>query len=112
MSRRRAKKSAFYQALGMGTLARLPAPRLPAPLLACRSHRWHAPRAASIRGTSLALPRVADMLTVLNAERTLLSVQDQLAGSDSPPATALVAVQRAHGRRGEMTPDMADSKAL
>jgi outer membrane protein TolC len=52
------------------------------------------------------------MLTVLNAERTLLSVQDQLAGSDSPPATALVAVQRAHGRRGEMTPDMADSKAL
>lgn len=40
---------------------------LPGPLLACRSHRWHATRAVSICGTSLALPRVADMLTVLKA---------------------------------------------
>jgi hypothetical protein len=40
---------------------------------------------------------VADFLTVLDAERTLLSAQDQLADSDSRTATALVAVYKTLG---------------
>jgi hypothetical protein len=43
---------------------------------------------------------VADFLTVLDAERTLLSAQDQLADSDSRTATALVAVYKALGGGG------------
>jgi hypothetical protein len=40
--RRRAKKWAFYQALGMGTLARLPCPQFPVPHLAFRGQRLRA----------------------------------------------------------------------
>ena len=48
--RRRAKKWALYQALGISTLARLPGPRLPAPRLAFRSHRLRATSSVSIGG--------------------------------------------------------------
>jgi hypothetical protein len=54
---------------------------------------------------------VADFLTVLDAERTLLSAQDQLADSDTRTATALVADHRAPGGGWEIAPEMAYSKA-
>src|SRR5262245_43865421 len=43
---------------------------------------------------------VADFLTVLDAERTLLAAQDQLADSETLTATALVAVYKALGADG------------
>jgi hypothetical protein len=54
---------------------------------------------------------VADVLTVLDAERTLLSAQDQLADSDTRTATALVAVYTALGGGWDLAPEMADSRA-
>jgi multidrug efflux system outer membrane protein len=56
---------------------------------------------ASDKATSLARLRyqygVSDFLTVLDAERTLLQAQDQLAQSETNTATALVAVYKALG---------------
>jgi outer membrane protein, multidrug efflux system len=56
---------------------------------------------ASEKATALARLRyqygVADFLTVLDAERTLLQAQDQLAQSETTTATALVAVYKALG---------------
>ena len=56
---------------------------------------------ASEKATSLARLRyqygVSDFLTVLDAERTLLQAQDQLAQSETSAATALVAVYKALG---------------
>jgi multidrug efflux system outer membrane protein len=40
---------------------------------------------------------VADFLTVLDAERTLLEAQDQLTQSETTTATALVAIYKALG---------------
>jgi multidrug efflux system outer membrane protein len=40
---------------------------------------------------------VADFLTVLDAERTLLSAQDLLAASETRTATTLIAVYKALG---------------
>ena len=54
---------------------------------------------------------VADVLTVLDAERTRLSAQDQLADRDTRPATALVAVYKALGGGWDIAPEMAYSKA-
>ena len=56
---------------------------------------------ASERAMGLARQRyqagVTDPLTVLDAERTLLAAQDQLADSETRTATALVAVYKALG---------------
>jgi outer membrane protein, multidrug efflux system len=54
---------------------------------------------------------VADVLTVLDAERTLLAAQDLLADSETLTATALVAVSKALGGGWDIAPDMADSRA-
>jgi multidrug efflux system outer membrane protein len=54
---------------------------------------------------------VADFLTVLDAERTLLAAQDLLADSETLTATALVAVYKALGGGWEMAPERADAKA-
>ena len=54
---------------------------------------------------------VADVLTVLDAERTLLSAQDQLADRDTRTATALVAVYTALGGGWDIAPEMAYSRA-
>jgi multidrug efflux system outer membrane protein len=54
---------------------------------------------------------VADVLTVLDAERTLLSAQDQLADRDTRTATALMAVYTALGGGWDSAPDRADAKA-
>jgi outer membrane protein, multidrug efflux system len=54
---------------------------------------------------------VADVLTVLDAERTLLSAQDQLTDRDTRTATALVAVYKAMGEGWDIAPEMADSRA-
>jgi multidrug efflux system outer membrane protein len=48
---------------------------------------------------------VADFLTVLDAERTLLAAQDQLADSTTRTATALVAVYKALGGGWEIAPE-------
>ncbi len=48
---------------------------------------------------------VADFLTVLDAERTLLEAQDQLAQSETSTATALVAVYKALGGGWEIEMD-------
>jgi outer membrane protein, multidrug efflux system len=70
---------------------------------------------ASEKAQNLARERyqfgVADFLTVLDAERTLLAAQDQLADSDTRTATALVAVYKALGGGWEIAPEMASSKA-
>jgi multidrug efflux system outer membrane protein len=70
---------------------------------------------ASERAQNLARERyqfgVADFLTVLDAERTLLAAQDQLADSDTRTATALVAVYKALGGGWEIAPERAYSKA-
>ena len=59
---------------------------------------------ASEKATALARLRyqygVSDFLTVLDAERTLLQAQDQLAQSETNTATALVAVYKALGGGG------------
>jgi multidrug efflux system outer membrane protein len=54
---------------------------------------------------------VADFLTVLDAERTLLAAQNQLADSETRTAAALVAVYKALGGGWDMAPEMAYSKA-
>lgn len=56
---------------------------------------------ASARAVTLARLRyqfgVADFLTVLDAERTLLNAQDRLAESETRTATTLIAVYKALG---------------
>jgi multidrug efflux system outer membrane protein len=54
---------------------------------------------------------VADFLTVLDAERTLLDAQDRLADSKTLTATALVAVYKALGGGWEIAQERAYSKA-
>jgi multidrug efflux system outer membrane protein len=54
---------------------------------------------------------VADFLTVLDAERTLLAAQDLLADSEPLTATALVAVYKALGGGWDIAPERASSKA-
>jgi outer membrane protein, multidrug efflux system len=49
---------------------------------------------------------VADFLTVLDAERTLLESQDRLADSETLTATALVAVYKALGGGWERAEEM------
>jgi outer membrane protein, multidrug efflux system len=70
---------------------------------------------ASEKAVNLARQRyqfgVADFLTVLVAERTLLDAQDQLADSETRTATALVAVYKALGGGWEIAPEVAYSKA-
>jgi NodT family efflux transporter outer membrane factor (OMF) lipoprotein len=70
---------------------------------------------ASERAVDLARQRyqfgVADFLTVLDAERTLLAAQDQLADSETRTATALVAVYKALGGGWELAPANLYSKA-
>jgi multidrug efflux system outer membrane protein len=70
---------------------------------------------ASARAQNLARERyrfgVADFLTVLDAERTLLAAQDQLADSETRTATAIVAVYKALGGGWEVAPERAYSEA-
>jgi multidrug efflux system outer membrane protein len=70
---------------------------------------------ASERAQTLARERyqfgVADFLTVLDVERTLLAAQDQLADSETRTATALVAVYKALGGGWDIAPESAYSKA-
>jgi multidrug efflux pump len=70
---------------------------------------------ASEKAQRLALQRyqfgVADFLTVLDAERTLLEAQALLADSETLTATALVAVYKALGGGWEIAPEQAYSKA-
>jgi multidrug efflux pump len=70
---------------------------------------------ASEKAQNLARQRyqfgVADFLTVLDAERTLLEAQDRLADSETLTATALVAVYKALGGGWEIAPEQAYSKA-
>ena len=54
---------------------------------------------------------VADFLSVLVAERTLLEAQDRLADSATRTATALVAVYKALGGGWEMAPEVTYSRA-
>jgi outer membrane protein, multidrug efflux system len=69
---------------------------------------------ASEKATSLARLRyqsgVADFLTVLDAERTLLEAQDRLADSETLTATALVAVYKALGGGWEIAEERAYSQ--
>jgi multidrug efflux system outer membrane protein len=53
---------------------------------------------------------VTDFLTVLDAERTLLDVEDRLAESETLTATALVAVYKALGGGWEIAPERAYSR--
>jgi outer membrane protein TolC len=82
-----------------------PASRLPQPQVARHKLRLHR------RARGVHCLGVADVLTVLDAERTLLSAQDQLTDRDSHTATALVAVYTALGGGWDIAPDMADSRA-
>jgi outer membrane protein, multidrug efflux system len=70
---------------------------------------------ASEKAMNLARQRyqlgVADLLTVLVAERTLLAAQDQLADSETLTTTALVAVYKALGGGWDIAPERAYSKA-
>ena len=70
---------------------------------------------ASAKAQNLARERyqsgVADFLTVLDAERTLLAAQDQLADSATRTATALVAVYKALGGGWEIAPERAFAPA-
>jgi multidrug efflux pump len=70
---------------------------------------------ASEKATGLARLRyqagVADFLTVLDAERTLLESQDRLADSETLTATALVAVYKALGGGWEIAEESTYSKA-
>jgi len=54
---------------------------------------------------------VADFLTVLDAERTLLEAQDRLADSETQTATILVAVYKALGGGWEIAEGRTYSKA-
>jgi multidrug efflux system outer membrane protein len=69
---------------------------------------------ASEKAQNLARQRyqfgVADFLTVLDAERTLLAAQDQLADSETLTATALVAVYKALGGGWEIAEERAYSE--
>jgi outer membrane protein, multidrug efflux system len=69
---------------------------------------------ASEQAVSLARLRfqsgVADFLTVLDAERTLLEAQDRLAESETLTATALVAVYKALGGGWEIADERTYSK--
>jgi multidrug efflux pump len=69
---------------------------------------------ASEKAQNLARQRyqfgVADFLTVLDAERTLLAAQDQLADSETLTATALVVVYKALGGGWEIAEERAYSK--
>jgi outer membrane protein, multidrug efflux system len=69
---------------------------------------------ASEKATGLARLRyqsgVADFLTVLDAERTLLEAQDRLADSETLTATALVAVYKALGGGWEIAEERAYSQ--
>jgi multidrug efflux system outer membrane protein len=69
---------------------------------------------ASEKAQNLARQRyqfgVADFLTVLDAERTLLEAQDRLADSETLTATALVAVYKALGGGWEIDEERAYSK--
>ena len=47
---------------------------------------------------------MTDFLTVLDAQRTLLSIQEQLAQSETRTATTLVAVYKALGGGWEIEP--------
>jgi outer membrane protein, multidrug efflux system len=70
---------------------------------------------ASAKAQNLARERyqsgVADFLTVLDAERTLLTAQDQLADSATRTATALVAVYKALGGGWEIAPERTFAQA-
>jgi multidrug efflux system outer membrane protein len=70
---------------------------------------------ASEKAQNLARQRyqfgVADFLTVLDAERTLLDAQDRLAESETLTATALVAVYKALGGGWESAPERAYAQA-
>jgi multidrug efflux system outer membrane protein len=74
-----------------------------------------APAQASQKAQDLARQRyqfgVADFLTVLDAERTLLEAQDRLADSETLTATALVAVYKAIGGGWEIAPEGTYAKA-
>ena len=82
-----------------------PASRLPQLQVARHELRLH----RQARGVNCL--GVADFLTVLDAERRLLSAQDQLADRDTRTATALVAVYKALGEGWEIAPEMAYSRA-
>jgi len=79
-----------------------------------RRDRLQASAQASEKAVELARQRfqfgVADFLTVLDAERTLLAAQDQLADSATRTATALVAVYKALGGGWEIAPERAYTK--
>jgi outer membrane protein, multidrug efflux system len=70
---------------------------------------------ASAKAQNLARERyqsgVADFLTVLDAERTLLTAQDQLEDSATRTATALVAVYKALGGGWEIAPERTFAQA-
>jgi outer membrane protein, multidrug efflux system len=53
---------------------------------------------------------VADFLTVLDAERTMLEAQDRLARSETETATALVAIYKALGGGWEITDEGAQTE--
>jgi multidrug efflux system outer membrane protein len=79
-----------------------------------RRNLLYASAQASEKAQNLARQRyqfgVADFLTVLDAERTLLAAQDQLADSETLTATALVAVYKALGGGWEIAEERAYSK--
>jgi outer membrane protein, multidrug efflux system len=54
---------------------------------------------------------VTNVLTILDAERTLLAAPDRLADRDPLTATALVAVEKARGGGWDMAPERADAQA-
>jgi outer membrane protein TolC len=54
---------------------------------------------------------VTNFPTVLDAERTLLAVEDRLADSETLTAMALMAVYKALGGRWDIAPERAYSKA-
>jgi hypothetical protein len=82
-----------------------PASRLPQPQVARHELRLHR-RARGVRCL-----RVADFLTVLDAERMLLAAQDLLADSETLTATALVGVYKALGGGWDIAPERAYAKA-
>jgi hypothetical protein len=82
-----------------------PASRLPQPQVARHELRLHR------RARGVHCLWVADVLTVLDAERTLLAAQDLPADSETLPATALVAVYKALGGGWDIAPEQAYSKA-
>jgi multidrug efflux system outer membrane protein len=55
---------------------------------------------------------VTEFLTVLDTQRTLLSIQEQLARSETHTATALVAVYKALGGGWEIEPSLPASARM